>query len=53
VKEIKPDLPLYVSPQWDAVDFQELADFVITGKLDLNLSLQIHKIIWPPELRGV
>ena len=53
IKKMLPDLPLYVSPQWEALEFQELAEFIISRKLNLNLSLQIHKIIWPPELRGV
>jgi 7-carboxy-7-deazaguanine synthase len=53
VKRLKPDLPLYVSPQWGKVPLQELADFIIRHRLNLNLSLQIHKMIWSPQSRGV
>jgi 7-carboxy-7-deazaguanine synthase len=53
IKKIYPELPLYVSPQWGDIEFKELADFIIENKLNISLSLQIHKIIWPPELRGV
>lgn len=53
IREKQPHLPLFVSPQWESVDFHELADFIISNRLNLSLSLQSHKIIWPPEMRGV
>lgn len=53
VKSLKPDLALYVSPQWGEISFQELAEFIIRHRLNLNLSLQIHKLIWSPQSRGV
>lgn len=53
VRKEQPDLPLFVSPQWESIDFHELADFIISNRLNISLSLQSHKIIWPPEMRGV
>lgn len=53
VEKIKPGLPLYVSPQWGSMELKELADFILRHRLQLNLSLQLHKIIWPPDTRGV
>lgn len=53
VERLKPDLALYVSPQWGKIPFQELADFIIRHRLNLSLSLQIHKMIWSPQSRGV
>jgi 7-carboxy-7-deazaguanine synthase len=53
VERINPFLPLYVSPQWGDIDFSELADFILKHKLPLKMSLQLHKIIWEPNIRGV
>lgn len=53
VKDVNPNLQLYVSPQWDGIEFKQLAEFIVKNRLDISLSIQIHKIIWPPELRGV
>ncbi len=53
INSINPDLSLYVSPQWGNIEFEKLAGFIVENKLNLSLSLQIHKIIWPPHQRGV
>ncbi|HET6439165.1 MAG TPA: radical SAM protein [Anaeromyxobacter sp.] len=41
------------SPVWGAVEPRELAEWLLASGLDARLSLQIHKVIWGPEARGV
>ena len=45
--------PVLFSPVWDAVDFAELADWILDDGLPVRLQLQIHKFIWDPNARGV
>jgi 7-carboxy-7-deazaguanine synthase len=42
-----------ISPAWDALDLQQVADWVSASGLDLRMQLQLHKYIWGPEARGV
>lgn len=42
-----------ISPVWDEVDLQEMADWVATSGMDIRMQLQLHKQIWGPEARGV
>jgi 7-carboxy-7-deazaguanine synthase len=35
------------------LDPQELADWILEDNLQVRLSLQIHKLIWDPALKGV
>lgn len=48
-----PALPIYLSPQWGKIELEKLAEFIIKNKLSVNLSLQLHKIIWGKDRRGV
>ena len=42
-----------ISPVWGGMDLQELADLVSTSGLDVRMQLQMHKLIWGAEARGV
>lgn len=42
-----------ISPAWDIVDLQSLADWVSTSGLNVRMQLQLHKYIWGPQARGV
>jgi len=42
-----------ISPAWDALDLQAVADWVSASGLDLRMQLQLHKYIWGPEVHGV
>ncbi len=42
-----------VSPVWNAVDFQEMADWISGSGLDVRMQLQMHKQIWGAEAKGV
>jgi 7-carboxy-7-deazaguanine synthase len=41
------------SPAWGRVDPRDLARWLLESGLDARLSLQIHKVVWGPEVRGV
>jgi 7-carboxy-7-deazaguanine synthase len=41
------------SPVWGRVEPRELAAWVLASGVDARLSLQIHKVIWGAEARGV
>ena len=47
--------PVYLSPVYGAIDLPTLADFVkgYQGPNTLRMQLQLHKIIWNPNERGV
>lgn len=44
---------LLFSPAWGRVDAKDLARWLLDSGLDARLSLQIHKVIWGPDVRGV
>jgi 7-carboxy-7-deazaguanine synthase len=41
------------SPAWDRVSAKDLARWLLDSGLDARLSLQIHKVVWGPDVRGV
>ena len=44
---------ILISPVWNAVDLQEVASWVSASGLDVRMQLQMHKIIWDANARGV
>jgi 7-carboxy-7-deazaguanine synthase len=42
-----------VSPATDRVDPRDLARWMLESGLDARLNIQIHKVIWGPDARGV
>jgi 7-carboxy-7-deazaguanine synthase len=42
-----------ISPAWEQIDLQDLADWVSQSGLNIRMQLQLHKYIWGPEARGV
>jgi 7-carboxy-7-deazaguanine synthase len=42
-----------VSPAWDTVDLQNMAEWISASGLDIRMQLQLHKYIWGPEVHGV
>lgn len=46
-------VPVLVAPAHGRVGPAELADWVLGCGLPLRLQLQIHKLVWGPEARGV
>jgi 7-carboxy-7-deazaguanine synthase len=41
------------SPAWGRVEAKDLARWLLESGLDARLSLQIHKVVWGPDVRGV
>lgn len=42
-----------LSPVFDALDPAELASWILGDRLNVRYQIQLHKIIWSPEARGV
>lgn len=41
------------SPVWDQLSPRELAEWILKDGLPVRLQLQLHKILWGPDRRGV
>jgi 7-carboxy-7-deazaguanine synthase len=41
------------SPAWGQVEPKDLARWLLESGLDARVSLQIHKVVWGPDARGV
>ena len=50
-----PELPCTVlfSPVHGALDGAELARWLVEDRLPVRLQVQLHKVLWPPDMRGV
>ncbi len=46
-------LKINFSPVFGALPLRSLAEWIIDDRLPVRLNLQLHKIIWDPEARGV
>jgi len=45
---------VYISPVFGQIDLEKIVDFMKDNKMnDVNLQIQLHKIIWDPNKRGV
>ncbi len=45
---------LYFSPVFGSIDPKDMVEFMKAHRLNMvNLQLQLHKYIWPPQMRGV
>jgi 7-carboxy-7-deazaguanine synthase len=42
-----------VSPAWGAVDPRDVARWVLESGVEARMNLQLHKLIWGPQTRGV
>jgi len=41
------------SPVFEALDPRQLAEWVLADRLSIRYQLQLHKLIWSPDMRGV
>ena len=46
-------LDVLFSPVWGRLDPRWLAERIIADALPVRFQLQLHKLVWPPEMRGV
>lgn len=45
---------VYISPVYGKIDMNEIVEFMKDNKMNgVNLQIQLHKIIWAPDKRGV
>lgn len=44
---------ILISPAWEQIDLQKLADAVASSGLQVRMQLQLHKYIWGPDVHGV
>jgi 7-carboxy-7-deazaguanine synthase len=44
---------ILISPAWDQIDLQDLANWITDSRLNLRMQLQMHKYIWGADARGV
>jgi 7-carboxy-7-deazaguanine synthase len=44
---------ILISPAWNEIDLQDLADWIAGSGLYVRMQLQLHKYIWGPDVRGV
>lgn len=42
-----------ISPAWEQVNLEALANWIAGSGLNVRMQLQLHKYIWGPETRGV
>jgi len=52
VNKYKPSCPIYFQPVW-GTNSDDLAKWIINDGLNVQISLQIHKILWGETRRGV
>lgn len=45
--------PVLFAPVFDQLAPLELATWILEDRLNVRLGLQLHKLIWPPSMRGV
>ncbi len=50
---IKKEITINLSPCFNSVEPRELCEWMLKDKLNVRLNMQLHKYIWPPDMRGV
>ena len=45
--------PLLLSPAWGLVDPKDIVEWMLRDGLDARLGIQMHKVVWPSDARGV
>lgn len=54
INKFEPSCQIYFSPVWGKIQMSEIVDFMKEHKLSgVKLQVQLHKIIWNPDERGV
>ena len=45
---------IYISPVFGLIELEEIVDFMKENLMnDVNMQIQLHKIIWSPDKKGV
>jgi len=51
--ELASRCPVLMSPVFGSLDVRQLAEWILADRLPVRLQLQLHKLIWAPDMRGV
>jgi 7-carboxy-7-deazaguanine synthase len=51
--EIDRRCTVLFSPVFGALDLRQLAEWVLADRLPVRYQMQLHKLIWSPDMRGV
>lgn len=49
----RPAAQVFFSPVFGQIPLVEIADFLVERNLNARLQVQLHKIVWDPDARGV
>ena len=52
-EEKKSEIHILFSPCFGRIEPRTLVEWILKDKLDVRLNLQLHKYIWPHDMRGV
>lgn len=54
VEEYTPECNIFVSPVFGQIEPKEIVEYILANNLEqIRIQLQLHKIIWPVDARGV
>ncbi|MBI3354826.1 MAG: radical SAM protein [Nitrospirae bacterium] len=51
--ELLEKCSILISPVFGEIEPRQLAEWVLEDNLNVRLQIQLHKLIWHPEMRGV
>ncbi|NOY27635.1 MAG: radical SAM protein [Oligoflexia bacterium] len=51
--DLETRLPVLFSAVWGALDLESLSGWLVEDRLRVRLQVQLHKVIWPHQQRGV
>ncbi|HEY7442251.1 MAG TPA: 7-carboxy-7-deazaguanine synthase QueE [Vicinamibacterales bacterium] len=52
-RELASRCTVLMSPVFGSLDPRQLAEWVLADRLPVRVQLQLHKLIWAPDMRGV
>ncbi len=52
-EDIGKGIHIHFSPCFGVMQPRELTEWILKDNLNVRLNLQLHKYIWPPDMRGV
>lgn len=54
IDNIKPEAAIYFSPVFGKIEPKEIVEFLLSNEMyNCHVQMQLHKIIWPADMRGV
>ena len=54
ITKFEPKAQIYVSPVFGEIELEEIANYILDNSLEnVRLQVQLHKLVWDPEERGV